>query len=601
MRRSVLFTRVFSVVILTILMTALFTTFIYTYISQSVFTQIRENELLPKARALGKVLVRYGNAITRDDGLVRALVGMEPGGESLFGAYVVITDDAGRVILSSDGMRADYLSALADAAKDVLKNGELRTAQIPALTRSGMVGVGVPVERASGDVAGVVMILMPLYEAMVAMGSLNGALALSLLLSLPFVAALVYYVIGRIVRPLRQMRDVALKMAGGSFEARADTSQRGEIGQLGRSLNYLSQELSRSISALVLEKNRLQQTLDGLREGIAAVDEQGRVTHHNPALKNLFAALAPEPGVEGKLALIPDENVWADIMGVVASGNGLTKVLPLPDRTLLLSVSPLLSEESGIAGAVALFSDVTESERLERTRRDYVANVSHEMRTPLTAMRALLEPLTEGMVTDEANRRRYYSIMLRETMRLSRLIDDLMELSRLQSGKLTVEISPLLIQDAVEELTEKYSAIAQDHALSFCVDVPADCPPVISNADRVEEILVILLDNAMKYTPEGGKVTIGAAWDESRVTVFVRDTGIGIDPADLPYVFDRFYKADKAHTGLGSGLGLSIASELIRVLDGRIGVKSEPGKGSTFYFALKREPPIPAPRKEDEP
>ncbi|MEG0144898.1 MAG: ATP-binding protein [Clostridia bacterium] len=591
MRRSFLFTRVFSVVILTILITALFTTMIYTYISRSIFTQIKENELLPRARALGQMLVKYRGQLDSASvlGILHDSMSVNAQGEMLMGAYVVVTDTSGKAMLSSTGMPSEYLAIMTEAAKDVLAGGELRTGQIRALTRNNMVGVGVPIES-TGGVAGVVLMLVPLYEAMVAMGSLNGALAMSLLLSLPVVAAMVYYVVGRLVWPLRQMRDVAVGMAGGNFEARADSSQRGEIGQLGRSLNYLSQELCKSISALTLERNRLQQTLDGLREGIVAVDQSLNITHRNPAVIELFSMMRtmsdpaqPDP----RLRLIPSEQVWADFKRAIEQKEDVTHLLPMGERTIQARVTPLMGEDQVIAGAVGLFSDVTESERLERTRRDYVANVSHEMRTPLTAMRALLEPLGEGMVTDETARQRYYSIMLRETLRLSRLIDDLMELSRLQSGKLMMTMQLVSMRDIVAELSGKYSAIADDHALTFEARM-SDCPMVLTNADRLEQVLVILLDNAMKYTPEGGRVTIEAKWNDAQVTMCVRDTGIGIDPKDQPYVFDRFYKVDKAHTGLGSGLGLSIASELLGLMGEKIWLESQENKGTAFYFTLRR-------------
>ncbi|MEF9895097.1 MAG: hypothetical protein RR843_04910, partial [Clostridia bacterium] len=208
MRRSFLFTRVFSVVILTILITALFTTMIYTYISRSIFTQIKENELLPRARALGQMLVKYRGQLDSASvlGILHDSMSVNAQGEMLMGAYVVVTDTSGKAMLSSTGMPSEYLAIMTEAAKDVLAGGELRTSQIRALTRNNMVGVGVPIES-TGGVAGVVLMLVPLYEAMVAMGSLNGALAMSLLLSLPVVAAMVYYVVGRLVWPLRQMRD----------------------------------------------------------------------------------------------------------------------------------------------------------------------------------------------------------------------------------------------------------------------------------------------------------------------------------------------------------------------------------------------------------
>ena len=270
----------------------------------------------------------------------------------------------------------------------------------------------------------------------------------------------------------------------------------------------------------------------------------------------------------------------------------MTRNLEMPERVLRVVISPLVDEIGTTAGAVGLFSDITQMERLERTRRDYVANVSHEMRTPLTAMRALIEPLKEGMVTTEDARMRYYDIILREIMRLSRLINDLMELSRLQSGSLAIRTERMKLA----ELGGRRMRALPLHRRGSQHHLPRGkrtfprCPPLFPTPDRVEQLLVILLDNAIKYTPGGGTVSLDAAWNDARVTLIVKDTGIGIAKEDLPYVFDRFYKVDKAHSGMGSGLGLSIARELLKWMGEDIWVKSEVGKGTQFGFTLRRDP-----------
>ena len=214
---------------------------------------------------------------------------------------------------------------------------------------------------------------------------------------------------------------------------------------------------------------------------------------------------------------------------MVREGKTVTRNLEMPERVLRVVISPLVDEIGTTAGAVGLFSDITQMERLERTRRDYVANVSHEMRTPLTAMRALIEPLKEGMVTTEDARMRYYDIILREIMRLSRLINDLMELSRLQSGSLAIRTERMKLAELVDDVCERYRSIAEDHNITFREETDfSKVPAVVSNPDRVEQLLVILLDNAIKYTPGGGTVSLDATWDDARVTLIVKDTGIGI-------------------------------------------------------------------------
>ncbi|MBR6219034.1 MAG: HAMP domain-containing protein [Clostridia bacterium] len=391
------------------------------------------------------------------------------------------------------------------------------------------------------------------------------------------------------LKAIGKLRDVAVAMSEGELEQRADESAEGEIGELGRAVNNLSAQLSRNMYTLIVERNRLRNMLNGLSEAIVAIDAEGHVTHTNPALDRFFtrqklALHLPDP----RMKLIPDKSIWEDFDGVIRTGEAMTRNLESRDMILRLTITPIVDEIGAIAGAVGLFSDITQMERLEKTRRDYVSNVSHELRTPLTAMRALIEPLKEGMVTEEADRQRYYDIILREILRLSRLINDQLELSRLQSGTLSIQKSVMALDDVVYDVCDRYGTIAAEHGLELKVGTDfTACPQVYANADRVEQMLIILVDNAIKYT-EQGSVTVWADWDDARVVIHVKDTGIGIEENDLPYVFDRFYKVDKAHSGKGSGLGLSIARELLKRMDEDIWVTSEKGEGTEFSFTLHR-------------
>ena len=403
------------------------------------------------------------------------------------------------------------------------------------------------------------------------------------------------------VEPVAKLRDAAVAMANGHLEARADETVDGELGELGKALNNLSNQLSRNLYTLIVERNRLRNMLNGLSEGIVAINADGRVTHANPAMGKLIPR--PKPGQhfpDPRMKTIPDESIWADFDGVMKTGEPMTRNLESRDMILRMTVTPIRDEIDAIAGAVGLFSDITQMERLEKTRRDYVSNVSHELRTPLTAMRALVEPLKDGMVTKEEDRMRYYDIILREIMRLSRLINDQLELSRLQSGTLSIQKTKMKIDDLVYDVCDRYTAIAEEHGLKLNVITDfSQCPPVYANADRLEQMLIILLDNAIKYTEEGS-VSLSARWDDDKVVISVKDTGIGIDEKDLPYVFDRFYKVDKAHSGKGSGLGLSIAKELLKRMGEDIRVASEKGKGTQFSFTVHRNPPE-EPEAQDAP
>ena len=456
-----------------------------------------------------------------------------------------------------------------------------RAALLAAIAVAIAVAVGLSVAFAvSGGQASSAGAERPWYIPLIA-----GAAALAA--GLASVRLLAARIMAPAFAPVAKLKDAAVAMSRGDLEIRADEDAYGELGELGKAVNNLSDQLSRNMYMLIVERNRLRNMLNGLSEGIVAIDHEGRITHTNPAIEKFFTRRQSAIHLpDARMKLIDDKSVWEDFDAVIRTGEPSTRNLNAKDMILRLTITPIVDEIGAIAGAVGLFSDITQMERLEKTRRDYVSNVSHELRTPLTAMRALIEPLKEGMVTEEADRQRYYDIILREILRLSRLINDQLELSRLQSGTLAIQKSVMALDDVVYDVCDRYATIAGEHGLELKVETDfTQCPPVYANADRVEQMLIILVDNAIKYTEEGS-VSVSADWDDERVVIHVKDTGIGIEETDLPYVFDRFYKVDKAHSGKGSGLGLSIAKELLKRMDEDIWVTSEKGVGTEFSFTV---------------
>lgn len=393
------------------------------------------------------------------------------------------------------------------------------------------------------------------------------------------------------VKQLIQLRDVTKRIADGDLNAHANEYSIGEVGEMAAAVNNLSNQLSRNMYMLIVERNRLKNMLNGLSEGIIAIDASGEITHINPAIAGMFEQKRISVGLpDPRMKNVPDKTVWTDFDSVLKTGEPVNRNFNYRDTTIRLTITPIVDEIGATAGAVGLFSDITQMERLERTRREYVSNVSHELRTPLTAVRALVEPLKEGMVTKEEDRMRYYDIILREVMRLSRLINDQLELSRLQSGSIAIEKRRMALDDLIYDVCDRYASIAAEHGLELKIESDlTGCPSVWANEDRVEQMLIILLDNAIKYTEEGS-VSVLVGWDDEKVNITVKDTGIGIAEEDLPYVFDRFYKVDKAHSGKGSGLGLSIAKELLNRMDEDISVESRKGEGTAFTFTVHREP-----------
>ena len=581
-KQSLLMRRVFVVLVAAMLTMALLTGAVFALLSGQTFSKLSRQELIPKASALAGLISRYQLGEISAD-VLSAMVNDAASGESILGAYAYAVDAQGEPLLTSS------LFQQSGVDESALQNLIARVQQGETVTGSLEIGgaqlycAGVSVS----DTGGAVVLCMPMVEQLAARNVFLYALLLALIVSIPLSGVCAWLATRKLLAPLTQIRQVAMDMASGHLDARADETTPGEIGDVGRSLNAMATQLASSIYKTIVQRDRLEHIIDGLSEGIVSLDAEGRIQQFNPAVESMFPN-ADAQTADPRLRLIPDERVWQDFDKALSSVEPVTHNIEMDgDRVIRLLITPIFDEMDACAGVVGLFSDVTQMERLERTRRDYVANVSHEMRTPLTAMRGLIEPLKEGMVKNEEDRQRYYDIILRETMRLSRLISDLMELSRLQSGSLAIEKSTFDVGELVLDVCDRYQSIAADHGQSFRLLTDfSGCPEVYSNSDRVEQLMVILLDNAIKYTPEGGTVSVGASWNEDKVTLFVRDTGIGIAKKDLPYVFDRFYKVDRAHSGKGSGLGLSIARELLHWMGEEIWVNSKEGQGSTFSFTV---------------
>ncbi len=578
MIKSVLLRRIVLLVLLTVILSAALTYGIYTVTARNTFADIKSEELMPKAEFLADFALGY-----MDGQISQALFKQVLGSSGVWDATLDIYDITGQTIAYLHPPENVQTSSMETYLQQVLQGQVVKKTEGSFFQRmDSMLIVGIPITEESGEIRGAILLTKNLQEVSTAMSGLNVTLVLSMLGVFFLMLIPSYYFSSRIVRPLNRMRDVALTLSDGNFSVQADEEQKGEIGQMAQSLNVLSRRLATTIGELTLEKNRLSGIVNGINEGLVAVNRHGEVTHTNPALERLFG-----PRQEDLLAWIPDGELWQDFDEVVESAESRSRHLVLQDAVIEVSIGPLWDERGQVAGAVGLFRDVTEAERLEQTRRDYVANVSHELRTPVASIRAMTETLEDGLIKDEGKRQHYYGNMLKETMRLSRLIDDLLELSRLQSGSIALHKDTVDVGEIVADVADRYQGMAKKAGLSFKLEMPKEDLIAYTNGDRVEQILIILLDNAVKYTPEGG-ITLGALDEGDHLHLYVKDTGTGISNKDLEHVFDRFYKVDKAHATTGTGLGLSIAKEILKLMDEDIWAESEPGRGTRFSFTLHK-------------
>ena len=581
--RSVFFWRVLIILIIALLLANVVALGAYSYIGRNTYLSIEMDNLEPEAEITRQIYEEYKNGNLSEDGFSRLIDRQTIASQSA----VLIADELGKTLIASyigSGVEVADFGAYFDAEKQhVLRGQTVKSDNLVLLNGESAISVGVPIRDQSGNVTGGIFIIKQTKRIQSAYSRLNDVLALTILIVFPLIMVLAAYSTNRVSRPLSAMANVAIAMSKGDFDVRADETAVGEVGILARALNTLCENLSQTIYQLRSEKRQLNHILSSFSDGVAAVDSIGCLTHYNPALKNMFGAVE----VNTPMDLVPDEAVWRVFHDVFNTREAQTMHYEMPgDRKLWISIVPVISEEGICTGVVGLFKDVTEFERLEQTRRDYVANVSHELRTPLTAVRGLLEPLADGMIKDEETRQRYYQVMLHEVLRLSRLITDLLQLSRLQSGTEYMEVAAVDVSELLAEIHENYLHEANQRGIRLILDAD-NLPYAMTDRDRIEQILVILIDNAMRYTPKGGSITLSATAGEL-IIVSVSDTGCGIAAADLPHLFERFYKVDKSRKEGGTGLGLSIAKQIIDKLGERIYVESTVGEGTSFHFTLKR-------------
>jgi two-component system phosphate regulon sensor histidine kinase PhoR len=386
-----------------------------------------------------------------------------------------------------------------------------------------------------------------------------------------------------------RLKDFSRRVAGGDFHPLSVERGGDELTELAQALNETAVRLDQTIRSLTDERNRSDAIVRSMVEGVAVVGPNERILFCNPAFGRILGVNAksfegrPLVEVSRQTELLEVVRKASAARGTVAGEVVLGTVRP---QTFAVTAAPVQAGET--SGAVVVLHDISELRRLERVRRDFVANVSHELKTPLTAIQGFAETLLGGALDDLQNRQRFVEIIRDHARRLARLTDDLLRLSQMEAGKLELELRPLSVARVIESCVETTSYKAAEKQLTVQIECPQDLPPVRGDVNRLQDVLQNLLDNAVQYTPPGGRVTVRAQAAGREVIVTVSDTGIGIPRADQERIFERFYRVDVARSreAGGTGLGLAIAKHLVEAHGGRIWVESSVGQGSDFHFSI---------------
>jgi two-component system phosphate regulon sensor histidine kinase PhoR len=403
-------------------------------------------------------------------------------------------------------------------------------------------------------------------------------------------AAIVFFLFSRsVLSRVHRLKQFTERAAAGDFAPLEREREHDELADLADALNRTVAGLGQNIRTLTDERNRSSAILGSMVEGVAVVTADERILFCNWAFEQILEL--PDGSSQGRTLV--EALRQADLVALVRQAlsgveelTGEVEVGTVRRRNFSVTAAPVRA--AGANGAVMVLHDITELRRLERVRRDFVANVSHEFKTPLTAIQGFAETLLSGALDDKANRKRFVEIIREHARRLARLTDDLLKLSRIEAGRLELEIRPVRVEALVSGCVETTRLNAQARGLEIQVDLQKDAPAVRGDGAQLGEVLQNLLDNAVQYTPAGGKIEVKARSNGQGVTFTVTDTGIGIPESDLERIFERFYRVDAARSreAGGTGLGLAIARHIVEAHGGRIWVESAIGQGSRFHFSI---------------
>ena len=411
-----------------------------------------------------------------------------------------------------------------------------------------------------------------------------GAAALAVALGVALIS------VRRISRPLRELVALTGRIGSGHRDAVPSLDSRDEFGRLARAFVEMADRIEEKVSELSRERTQLAAILSSLIEGVVALDDQGHLLFLNPAAEQFFGVSSSE--VKGRTFLEGlRQSPLNDVLGqALQEKRPITREISVhspAERTL--SVHAMLVNYGGIqTGVLATLHDVTELRKLENVRREFVANVSHELKTPLTSIKGYAETLLEGAIDDPKHNRAFLQTIHEHTKNLSRLIDDVLNLSTIEAQRVTYRFEPVAVNEVVGRIINALDPMAKTKKVSIVTEWPKSMPMIRADREKFAQIVMNLLENAIKFNKAGGQVRIIAEPDEKALKIRVEDTGRGIAPEDLPRIFERFYRGnkDRSHDIPGTGLGLAIVKHLTEAHQGTVAVQSILGQGSTFLVTL---------------
>ena len=393
-----------------------------------------------------------------------------------------------------------------------------------------------------------------------------------------------------LIIPIQSLTRGANRVAEGDFSQKIEVHTGDEIGVLTESFNDMAQQLHDTVEAIEGERNKLSTVFLHMTDGIVAFNSEGVKIHYNPAAEQLLGVSLEDPALDYSIIFgsIEEKNTVLALKAPMV----IRAEREIKDKTLEMILAPFVGSESGQKGILALIHDVTQQRKSEQMHREFVANVSHELRTPITNIRSYAETLEDvGEEMPKESREHFLQVILNESDRMVKIVQDLLMLSKFDAGDNDMRFEDFDIATSTNNICEALRLNVEKRDMQLKLERPEEAIICCGDRARIEQVIVNIITNAIRYTPDGGEITVRVGGSGNHVWVTVKDTGIGIPKDQLPHIFDRFYRVDRARSRAlgGSGLGLSIAREIVMKHGGDISIDSEPGKGTKVVIRLPKE------------
>ncbi len=546
---------------------------------KTLYTRNLETRLLAEARGLAFDVGRMIKTNSIDTDLEEYVTSKA----SLMDSRITIILPDGTVVGESNANPSEMENHLQRSeVQSALQGKEATATRISSTLGQQYLYAAVPIKSGESVIA-VTRLSIPLTEVDASVWALNKAIIWVTLIASVLAVLIAIWITNWTTQPVRQLSSVIKKtpLAGKLINDDID-----EISRLNQAFNNMSHQLHTQIAELTGERTKLAAVLNNMADGILIAGQDGTIQLINPAAEQMFKTTSAEVIGRSLVEVVRHHQLVELWQRCKETGEPQTASYEISLEKMFVQAGATMMD-SGMPGAVLLIlQDMTRIRKLESLRREFISNVSHELRTPLASMKALTETLREGAVEDPPAAQRFLERMDIEIDTLSQMVEEMLELSRIESGRVPLENRLVFPVDLVDKAVDRMVLQAQRAGLTIEKKVEENLPKVSVDFSRMVQVIVNLLHNAIKFTLPGGVITCGAYKVDEGVVIFVKDTGVGIDPESLPRIFERFYKADKARSGGGTGLGLSIARHLVEAHGGRIWAESELNKGTTVSFVL---------------